>query len=112
MADWQIENMLIPDNTENIVIQQEWAERQKEIIKRAKVNRKKEKKRLEEKEMNIDKEKQKEFERAAKPLIEFLRKNFHPHVAVIVDTCSVELLEGICSFVDPESQEICRQKKK
>jgi hypothetical protein len=48
MADWQIENMLIPDNTENIVIQWEWAERQKEIIKRAKVNRKEEKKRLEE----------------------------------------------------------------
>jgi len=47
MADWQIENMLIPDDMENIVIQREWAERQREIIKRAKVNRKEEKKRLE-----------------------------------------------------------------
>jgi hypothetical protein len=49
MADWQIENMLIPDNTENTVIQREWAERQREIIKIAKANRKEEKKRLEEK---------------------------------------------------------------
>jgi hypothetical protein len=49
MADWQIENMLIPDDTENIVIQREWVERQKEIIKIAKANRKEEKKRLEEK---------------------------------------------------------------
>jgi len=61
--------------------------------------------------MIIDKEKQKEFEMVAKPLIEFLRKNFHPHVTVLVDCCSAELLEGICSFVennfsqhDPESK--------
>lgn len=62
--------------------------------------------------MIIDKEKQKEFEMVAKPLIEFLRKNFHPHVTVVVDCCSAELLEGICSFVDPESQEEVCQKKK
>ena len=62
--------------------------------------------------MIINKEKQKEFEMVAKPLIQFLRKNFHPHVTVLVDCCSAEFVEGVCSFVDPESQEICRQKKK
>jgi 2'-5' RNA ligase len=61
--------------------------------------------------MNIGKEKQKEFERAASPLIEFLRKTFHPHVTVLVDCCSAEFMEGVCSFVDPESQEDVCQKK-
>lgn len=46
--------------------------------------------------MIISEEKQKEFERAAKPLIRFLRRNSHPHVAAYVDSCSAELLEGIC----------------
>ena len=48
--------------------------------------------------MILDKEKQKEFETAAEPLIKFLCDNFHPHVSVIVDCCSAELSEGICSI--------------
>jgi hypothetical protein len=32
----------------------------------------------------INEEKQKEFEKAAKLLIRFLRRNYHPHVAVFV----------------------------
>jgi hypothetical protein len=43
--------------------------------------------------MIIDEEKRKEFERAAKPLIRFLHRNYHPHVAAYVDSCSAELLE-------------------
>lgn len=52
--------------------------------------------------MIIDKEKQKEFEKAAEPLIQFLRENFHPHVSVIVDGSSAELLESICLKRIPE----------
>lgn len=48
--------------------------------------------------MIIDQEKQKEFEKAAEPLIKFLCENFHPHVSVVVDCCSAELSEGICSI--------------
>jgi hypothetical protein len=46
--------------------------------------------------MIINEEKQKEFEKAAKPLIRFLHRNYHPHVAVYVDSCSAEILEGVC----------------
>jgi predicted trehalose synthase len=41
-----------------------------------------------------EKKKKKEFERAAKPLIRFLQRNYHPHVAAYVDSCSAELLKG------------------
>jgi len=34
---------------------------------------------------------QEEFELLAKPLIEFLNKNFHLHTRIIVDTTSAEL---------------------
>lgn len=46
--------------------------------------------------MIISEDKQKEFERAAKPLIKFLCRNYHSHIAAYVDSCSAELLEGIC----------------
>jgi len=46
--------------------------------------------------MIISEEEQKEFERAAKPLIRFLRRNSHPHVAAYVDSHSAELLESVC----------------
>lgn len=41
-----------------------------------------------------------EFEMAAKPLVEFLHHNYHPHVKVIVDCMGAELLEGemVCTF--------------
>ena len=41
-----------------------------------------------------------EFEKAAKPLVEFLQNNCHPHVKVIVDCAGAELLEGemVCKF--------------
>ncbi len=46
--------------------------------------------------MILDKEKIKEFEAAAEPLIKFLGDNFNPHVTVIVDCGSAELSEGVC----------------
>lgn len=48
--------------------------------------------------MIITKEKTKELEEAAKPLIKFLAENFHPHVKVIVESDRAELLEGTCSI--------------
>ena len=45
-----------------------------------------------------------EFEKAAKPLVEFLHYNYHPHVKVIVDCMGAELLEGemVCKFYMPD----------
>lgn len=48
--------------------------------------------------MIFDNTKQNEFAEATKPLIKFIADNFHPHVTVIVDGSSAEMLEGICSF--------------
>lgn len=48
--------------------------------------------------MIFDNTKQNEFAEATKPLIKFIADNFHPHVTVIVDCSSAEMLEGICSF--------------
>ena len=49
--------------------------------------------------MILSKEVRDEFEKAAKPLMEFLSnpKLFHPHVKVIVDSCRAELVEGVCT---------------
>lgn len=35
-----------------------------------------------------------QFEEAAKPLMKFLAENFHPHVKVIVENNTAEILEG------------------
>ena len=37
------------------------------------------------------------FEQAAKPLIQWLCKNMHPHCTVVVTPISAELLEGVMS---------------
>lgn len=48
-----------------------------------------------------------EFEKAAKPLVEFLHYNYYPHVKVIVDCMGAELLEGeiVCKFYLPDKFE-------
>lgn len=48
-----------------------------------------------------------EFEKAAKPLVEFLQYNYHPHVKVIVDCEGAELLEGemVYKFYMPDKFE-------
>ena len=45
--------------------------------------------------MILNEKQQEEFKKAAKPLVEWLIKNCHPHVTAIVDPYSVELVEGI-----------------
>jgi hypothetical protein len=37
------------------------------------------------------------FEKAARPLIEWLNENCHPHHYVIVEPARAELVEGKCS---------------
>ena len=37
-----------------------------------------------------------EFRELAKPVVEFLQKNFHPHARVIIDCTSAEIVEGVC----------------
>ena len=39
--------------------------------------------------------KQEEFEALAKPLAEFLQKNYNPHTMVVIDSTSAELYEGV-----------------
>lgn len=45
----------------------------------------------------MTKEQQKSFEEAARPLIQWLCENVHPHHSVIVTPTNAELLEGSCS---------------
>lgn len=40
------------------------------------------------------KQRQEEFEKVVRPVIEFLCKNYHPHCTIIIDQANAELLEG------------------
>lgn len=40
-----------------------------------------------------------EFNKAVRPLMEFLGKNCHPHMKAIVDCGSAELVEGQMSYM-------------
>jgi len=46
--------------------------------------------------MIVSKEQVLEFEKIARPVIQWLNDNCHPHVIAIIDTSSAELLEGVC----------------
>lgn len=46
----------------------------------------------------MDKEKQEEFEKLAKPLIKWLNDNMHPHAKVIIETGRAEVIEGYYGF--------------
>jgi hypothetical protein len=51
--------------------------------------------------MILTKEQQEQFKKAATPLIEFLNsEGFHPHLKVIVDYDSAEILEASVRVVD------------
>ena len=39
----------------------------------------------------------KEFEAVTRPVIEWLNKNCHPHVTVVIEPTSAELGEGVCA---------------
>lgn len=45
--------------------------------------------------MKLTKEQVKQLKEASGPLIKFLSENFNPHVIVVVDSSSCELLEGV-----------------
>lgn len=49
--------------------------------------------------MVLTEEQRKEFEEAARVIMQFLGKNFHPHVTVIIDNSRAEILEGSASVV-------------
>jgi len=40
----------------------------------------------------------KEFEELVRPVIQFLDKNFHPHVKIIIENDHAEIVEGITGF--------------
>lgn len=48
--------------------------------------------------MILSEDKRKEFDELAKQMIKFLNDNCYPHVSVIVDCTSAELLEGVCAI--------------
>jgi ribosomal protein L30E len=52
--------------------------------------------------MILTQEQVSEFEKASKPMMEFLGKNFHPHVTVIIDNGRAEILESKASFVSED----------
>ena len=49
--------------------------------------------------MVLTKEQKEGFEKAARPLMEYLGKNHHPHVTVILDYSRAEILETSATLV-------------
>jgi hypothetical protein len=39
-----------------------------------------------------------EFETITRPVMEWLNRNCHPHVTVIIEPTRTQLLEGICAY--------------
>ena len=55
--------------------------------------------------------KNKELKELAKPLVEYIRKNYHPHTTVIIDCLHAEVLEGVAvAKFDVEGAEEEKQK--
>jgi len=48
--------------------------------------------------MILSKNQEKEFENLARPIIEWLNLNCHPHITVIICSTRAELSEGIMGF--------------
>jgi len=46
--------------------------------------------------MIFTKKQQEEFEKVARPVIQFLNENCHPHVTAIITPVRAEMLEGVC----------------
>ena len=47
--------------------------------------------------MTITKEQSEQILEAAKPLIQWINENCHPHTKITVDHTSVELMEGVAT---------------
>lgn len=48
--------------------------------------------------MTLTEQQRKEFEAVTRPVIEWLNKNCHPHVSVVVEPTRAELSEGVCAY--------------
>ena len=48
--------------------------------------------------MILTEEQRKEFEEKVKPLMEFLCKEFHPHIKIIIEPTRAEILEESLGF--------------
>jgi len=48
--------------------------------------------------MILSKDQEKEFENLTRPVIEWLNKNYHPHVSVTICSTRAELSEGVIGF--------------
>jgi hypothetical protein len=48
--------------------------------------------------MILTEQQRKAFEEAARPMMEYLGKNHHPHVTVIIDNGRAEILESSASI--------------
>ena len=45
--------------------------------------------------MNLTEKQKIEFDELASPLMDWMVKNMHPHMSVILDSATAELLEGV-----------------
>lgn len=47
--------------------------------------------------MVLNEQQRREFEAVTRPVIKWLNKNCHPHVSVVIEPTSAELLESVCA---------------
>ena len=47
--------------------------------------------------MTLTEQQRMEFEAVTRPVIEWLNKNCHPHVSVVIEPTTAELSEGVCA---------------
>ena len=52
--------------------------------------------------MKFDEVQTEEFEAAARPMMEFLAKNCHPHTVALVDCDSAQVLESQATYASDE----------
>jgi hypothetical protein len=50
----------------------------------------------------LSEEQRRELEALAKPMIDWLNRNMHPHSSIIIDTTSCQLVEGVSAFTTME----------
>lgn len=51
-----------------------------------------------------------ELKELARPLVEYIRKNYHPHTTIIIDCVHAEVLEGVAvAKFDVEGSAECNQ---
>lgn len=48
--------------------------------------------------MILNEQERREFEAVTRPVIEWLNKNCHPHVSVVIEPTRAELLESVASY--------------